>query len=55
MHRRGSKFTAVMFFVFAVAFSVIFWPNVSLAAKIAFFVTGFGCGAGVARSVRAGS
>jgi hypothetical protein len=44
-----------MFFVFAAMFSVIFWPEVSLAAKIAFFATGIGCGVGIARSVRRGS
>jgi hypothetical protein len=55
MRHRGSAVTAVMFFVFAAMFSVIFWPEVSLAAKIAFFATGIGCGVGIARSVRRGS
>jgi hypothetical protein len=40
-----------MFFIFAAAFSVIFWPDVSVAAKVAFFVTGVGCGVGVGRAV----
>lgn len=39
---------AAMFFVFAAAFSVIFWPDVSVAAKLAFFATGIGCGIGIA-------
>jgi hypothetical protein len=55
MHHRGSAATAVMFVVFAAMFSVVFWPEVSLAAKLAFFATGLGCGAGIARSVRRGS
>jgi len=33
-----------MFFVFAAAFSIIFWEDVSWGAKIAFFVLGFGSG-----------
>ena len=55
MHRRGSLFTAVMFLAFAFMFSVVFWPDVSLAAKLAFFAAGMGCGASIARSVRLGS
>jgi hypothetical protein len=35
---------SILFFVFAVAFSFIFWADVSLAAKIVFFVLGFGSG-----------
>jgi hypothetical protein len=35
---------SILFFVFAAAFSVVFWGDVSLAAKIAFFVLGFGSG-----------
>lgn len=35
---------SIMFFVFAAAFSVIFWEDVSWGAKIAFFVLGFGSG-----------
>jgi len=42
---------ALMFFVFAAAFSVVFWPEVSIAAKVAFFATGVGCGFGIARAV----
>ncbi len=49
--RRGPVAVAAMFFVFAAAFSVIFWPDVSAAAKLAFFATGVGCGAGLARGV----
>jgi hypothetical protein len=48
-HRTASIPLAVMFFVFAAAFSVIFWPEVSLAAKIAFFATGVGCGIAIGR------
>lgn len=46
-HRNASISLAAMFFVFAAAFAVIFWPEVSLAAKVAFFATGVGCGTGV--------
>ena len=49
---RSSVATAAMFLVFACAFSVIFWPEVSVAAKLAFFATGVGCGAGIAGYVR---
>ena len=35
---------SILFFVLAVAFSLVFWADVSLAAKIAFFVLGFGSG-----------
>jgi hypothetical protein len=35
---------SILFFVFAVAFSFMFWADVSLAAKIGFFVLGFGSG-----------
>ena len=35
---------SIMFFVFAVAFSIIFWEEVSWGAKIAFFILGFGSG-----------
>ena len=35
---------SIMFFVFAAAFSVIFWADVSWGVKIAFFVLGFGSG-----------
>jgi hypothetical protein len=52
MTRRSSGIrTAVIFFVFAAAFSVIFWPDVSIAAKLAFFAAGIGCGIGIARAV----
>jgi hypothetical protein len=43
-----------MFLVFAAMFSVVFWPEVSLAAKLAFFAVGIGCGASIARSVHRG-
>jgi hypothetical protein len=52
MHRRGPVFTAVMFVAFAIMFSVVFWPEVSLAAKLAFFATGIGFGVSIARMVR---
>ena len=35
---------SILFFVFAAAFSVLFWADVSLAAKIGLFVFGFGSG-----------
>jgi hypothetical protein len=35
---------SILIFVLAVAFSLVFWPSVSLAAKIAFFILGFGSG-----------
>jgi len=35
---------SIMFFVFAAAFSVMFWGDVSLVAKVAFFALGFGSG-----------
>ena len=35
---------SILFFVFAVAFSFMFWVDVSFAAKISFFVLGFGSG-----------
>jgi hypothetical protein len=35
---------SILFFVLAAAFSLVFWADVSLAAKIAFFVLGFGSG-----------
>jgi hypothetical protein len=55
MRHRGFAGTAVMFFVFAVMFSVVFWKDVSMAAKIAFFATGVGCGASMVRAMRGGS
>jgi hypothetical protein len=55
MRRRGPIFIAIMFIIFAVMFSVIFWPEVSLAAKLAFFATGIGCGGSIARSVHRSS
>ena len=44
---------AVLFFILAIAFSLTIWSETSLAAKIAFFVTGIGCGMGICRSVHA--
>ena len=35
---------SIMFLVFAAAFSVVFWEDVSLAAKIGLFAFGFGSG-----------
>jgi hypothetical protein len=35
---------SILFFVFAVAFSFMFWADVLFAAKIGFFVLGFGSG-----------
>ena len=34
----------MMFFVFALVFSIVFWSDVSLAARIGMFVLGFGSG-----------
>lgn len=35
---------SIMFFVFAAAFSVVFWADVSLAAKVGLFILGFASG-----------
>ena len=35
---------SILFFCFAVVFSVIFWEDISLAAKIGLFALGFGSG-----------
>ena len=35
---------SIVFFIFAAAFSVMFWAEVSLAAKVGLFVLGFGSG-----------
>jgi hypothetical protein len=35
---------SILLFVFALAFSVVFWGDVSLAAKVGLFVLGFGSG-----------
>jgi hypothetical protein len=35
---------SILFFVLAVVFSLVFWADVSMVAKIAFFVLGFGSG-----------
>ena len=55
MRHRAFVFTAVMFFLFAVAFSVVLFPGVSLAAKLAFFATGIGCGVSIAHAARRSS
>ena len=55
MRRRGPAFAAVMFLVFAIMFSVVLWPKVPLAAKLALFAAGIGCGAGIARAAHRGS
>lgn len=47
-HHRSPIAAAIIFFVFAVMFSLVFWPDVSMAAKLAFFAAGIGCGAGIA-------
>ncbi len=44
---------AVMFFGFAVVFSVVFWPGIPTVAKLAFFAAGVGCGVGLGRSIGA--
>ncbi len=35
---------SIMFFILAVTFSIVLWPEASLAAKLAFFAVGFGSG-----------
>jgi hypothetical protein len=35
---------SILFFVLAAAFSVVFWGDISLAAKIGLFALGFGSG-----------
>ena len=35
---------ALMFIVFAIVFGIVIWKDTSLAATLAFFATGFGCG-----------
>ena len=35
---------SILFFVLAVALALVLWADVSLAAKIGFFVLGFGSG-----------
>jgi hypothetical protein len=35
---------SILFFVLAAALSLVFWADVSLAAKIGLFVLGFGSG-----------
>ena len=35
---------SILFLVFAAAFSVVFWEDVSMAAKIGLFALGFGSG-----------
>lgn len=47
--RTGGLPIAAMFVVFAAAFSVIFWPDVPVASKLAFFAAGAGFGVGIAQ------
>jgi hypothetical protein len=35
---------AFMFLTFAIVFAIVIWKGTSLAAILAFFATGFGCG-----------
>ena len=42
--RNGMLALAIMFFVFAAGFSVIFWGEVSLAAKIGLYALGVSSG-----------
>ena len=42
---------AIMFLVLAIAFGIVIWGNVSLSAKIAFFVCGFGSGISTGRLI----
>jgi hypothetical protein len=56
MHRHHVPISvAIMFFLFAAAFSVLLWPHVSMAAKLVFFATGVGCGVGIGRARVRGS
>ncbi len=55
MRRKGPIAVAAMFLVFAAMFSVIFWPDVSVAAKLAFFAAGVGFGVGLGRFAHRGS
>lgn len=43
-YRNGQFALALMFFVFAVVFSVLFWAEVSIAVKVGLFAFGFGSG-----------
>lgn len=44
--RSGRNFLAlaIMFFIFAIVLSMVFWAEVSLAAKIGLYALGFGSG-----------
>jgi len=55
VERRKSNLVpvALLFLVFAAVFSVTIWPEVSSAAKIAFFCTGFGSGVATGRFLAA--
>ncbi|MBC8450666.1 hypothetical protein H8D73_00455 [bacterium] len=44
-HKKGLVPIALLFLVLAAALSVTIWPDVSPAAKIAFFCFGFASGA----------
>jgi len=50
--RRRPFSGALLFFIFAIVFSLTIWPDVSLAAKIGFFATGVGCGLGIGWSAK---
>jgi len=54
-HRSAPVSVAILFLVIAAMFSVVLWPDVSVAAKLAFFAAGIGCGVGIGRSVRRAS
>jgi len=42
--RKNLLVLAIVFMVFAAVFSVLFWADVSMAAKTGLFVLGFGSG-----------
>jgi hypothetical protein len=46
---------SIMFFVIAVALSMVIWNDVSLAAKMGLFVLGFGSGVAACRWLAARS
>lgn len=50
--RRRPLSGALLFFIFAIVFSLTIWPDVSLSAKIGFFAAGAGCGVGIGRSAK---
>ncbi|MCK4545881.1 MAG: hypothetical protein KAW17_00440 [Candidatus Eisenbacteria sp.] len=48
-YRRGPISMMILFPPFAMMFALVFWPEVSCAAKIGFFAAGAGFGVGLGR------